>query len=87
MTKTPKRFDWEIETVAFSLAAPWSGRSSRATVQGWTWRNPPGFGGGYVLKVDALAIDFHLASVVRAVRDRFTHAIAKDRLLSDRRAV
>ena len=76
--KTPKRFDWTIETASLDPAWPFgaAARPSRFTVRGWTWRNPDGFSNDRdILRVDQMTVEFDLASVFRAVRDRHQYAV------------
>ncbi|KAH8046568.1 hypothetical protein JL722_13628 [Aureococcus anophagefferens] len=80
MSLTPKRFDWSIAWIEVYVAPPWSARPSHVTLCDWTWKNPPGFGGGYVLKVDKFSLHFDAASVLRALRDRRREAVAVSEL-------
>ncbi|KAH8066734.1 hypothetical protein JL720_12583 [Aureococcus anophagefferens] len=77
---TPKRFDWSIAWIEVYVAPPWSARPSHVTLCDWTWKNPPGFGGGYALKVDKFSLHFDAASVLRALRDRRREAVAVSEL-------
>mmetsp|Transcript_65847 Transcript_65847/g.183457 ORF Transcript_65847/g.183457 Transcript_65847/m.183457 type:complete len:664 (+) Transcript_65847:142-2133(+) len=72
--RTPKAFDWTIESICVRPATSWAPYAwSEIVVINWTWHNPPGFGNdasSYLLQIDRLTIRLELVSIYRAVRNR-----------------
>lgn len=68
ISKTPKAFEWTIESISVRPSW-WSSRPSEVVVSNWTWHNPPGFKKApYLLFVRRMVLEVELGSALSAVR-------------------